>query len=90
MRNKKNHHQILLLSRALLIAEEIQASLSQFLEYLYHFQFLCEHVVHVPVKEYKLKLNRLSDPGSENGKLENIINIDGEVCHLKTPEVYCR
>ena len=42
------------------------------------------------MKEFRIKLNNPSDTETEYGKLEHIINIDGEIYQLKTPEFIAR
>ena len=42
------------------------------------------------LKEYKVKLNNPSDPGSEMGKKEQMVTLDGEIFQLKQPEFHAR
>lgn len=45
-----------------------------------------DNIEHMFIKEVKVKLNNPSDAETENGKKELMIDIDGEICHLKEPE----
>ena len=40
------------------------------------------------IKEAKITVNSPSDEGTETGKLERIINLDGEIFHLQQPEFH--
>ena len=40
------------------------------------------------IKEAKITVNSPSDEGTETGKLERIINLDGEIFNLQQPEFH--
>ena len=45
---------------------------------------------HMLIKEYKVKLNNPSDPGSELSKKECMMSLDGEIFQLKQAEFHAR
>ena len=47
-------------------------------------------IVHLEVKDYKVKLVHPSTEGSEASKFEHALNIDGECFPLKQPEFLVR
>ena len=49
-----------------------------------------DHIIHLEVKDFKVKLVHPSDERSEAGRFEHAINIDGECFHLKQPEFLVR
>lgn len=48
------------------------------------------HLDHMQVQEVRIRVNNPSEPDSENGKLEKLINLDGEIFPLKQPECHIR
>ena len=55
-----------------------------------YFQFENEILDCINVKDFKVTVNKVSDPETELGKLQRAANIDGEFYPLKHPEIYCR
>ena len=55
-----------------------------------YFQFENEDLECISVKDFKVTVNKVSDPETELGKLQRAVNIDGEFYRLKYPEIHCR